>query len=293
MVIDFTLRFVSQNIIVLHCLARMGYYVDCIHGDKEQYSRESVLSAFRQGRIVILVATDVASRGLDIEGIQNIINMDFPNIAEDYIHRIGRTARADNCGFAYTFFTPQNYKHSNELLRILRESNQDIPPRLFEITHEFRSFSRKRGRDNEHHPSKIPRHSYDSRISKTNIGRPVYSGNMYPISSQPNITDTFEPISKSSMLQPSSTSFPTSNNSVMNIFPDKSFQLPNKQSMDQQSQWTDQKSLQTSFNSMPSFHSHFSTSVQNSLPDNQIYNFDKSLAPQNNTASSSFHHQYT
>ena len=272
-------------------LQRMGYYVDCIHGDKEQYSRESVLSAFRQGRIVILVATDVASRGLDIEGIQNIINMDFPNIAEDYIHRIGRTARADNCGFAYTFFTPQNYKHSNDLLRILRESNQNIPPKLFEITRDFRSFSRKRGRDFEHHQAKVPRYSYDSRVPKTGLNRPVCAENMYPTSSQP-ITNTYEPILNTSIVLPSSTSFPASANSGMNLASDKSFQLPTKQTMDQVSQWNVTMNLGTSFNSMPTFHNHFPTSVQNSLSDNQIYNFDKTLTSENNN-SSSFQHQYT
>ena len=273
-------------------LQRMGYYVDCIHGDKEQYSRESVLSAFRQGRIVILVATDVASRGLDIEGIQNIINMDFPNIAEDYIHRIGRTARADNCGFAYTFFTPQNYKHSNELLRILRESNQDIPPRLFEITRDFRSFSRKRGRDFEHHPAKVPRYCYDSRVSKTSLNRPVFSENMFPISSQP-ITNTYEPILKTSMILPSSTTFPTSTNSGMNLSSNNSFHLPTNQTIDQVPRWNVTMNLDASFNSVPAYHDHYPTSVHDSLPNNQIFNFDKSLTSQNTNISTSLQHQHT
>ena len=137
-------------------LQRMGFYVDCIHGDKEQYARENVLSAFRQGKISILVATDVASRGLDIHGIEYIINFDFPNIPEDYIHRIGRTARADNSGTAFTYFTPQNYKHSKDLIRILQEANQEVPRGLLSIGDRSSRFNpRKRGRDTDFRPSKF------------------------------------------------------------------------------------------------------------------------------------------
>ena len=65
------------------------------------------MGEFRQGSTAILVATDVAARGLDVDDIKFVINYDYPNNSEDYVHRIGRTGRKDNSGTAFTFFTPQ------------------------------------------------------------------------------------------------------------------------------------------------------------------------------------------
>lgn len=79
-----------------------------IHSDLEQERRESVLSDFKQHKIKILVATDILSRGIDIEDIQMVLNFDVPPDAEDYIHRIGRTARAESDGLAYTFINPKD-----------------------------------------------------------------------------------------------------------------------------------------------------------------------------------------
>jgi len=80
-----------------------------IHGDKDQRERERVLKDFRDGRISTLIATDVAARGLDIDAVGYVINYDFPHTVEDYVHRIGRTGRADNAGTAYSLITE---KHS-------------------------------------------------------------------------------------------------------------------------------------------------------------------------------------
>ncbi|KAH0984724.1 hypothetical protein GBA52_011901 [Prunus armeniaca] len=81
-----------------------------IHGDKSQSERDYVLNQFRSGRTPILVATDVAARGLDIKDIRVVINYDFPTGVEDYVHRIGRTGRAGATGLAYTFFGDQDSK---------------------------------------------------------------------------------------------------------------------------------------------------------------------------------------
>ena len=78
-----------------------------IHGDKKQSERDWVISNFKSGRSPVMVATDVAARGLDIPNVTAVVNYDFPNGVEDYIHRIGRTGRAGASGEAYTFFTPQ------------------------------------------------------------------------------------------------------------------------------------------------------------------------------------------
>ncbi|KAI8996019.1 P-loop containing nucleoside triphosphate hydrolase protein, partial [Gaertneriomyces semiglobifer] len=72
---------------------------------------------------------------LDVKDIKFVINYDFPNNIEDYIHRIGRTGRAKTTGTAYTFFTPDNYKHARELVRILEEAHQDVDPKLKDLAH--------------------------------------------------------------------------------------------------------------------------------------------------------------
>jgi superfamily II DNA/RNA helicase len=84
-------------------LIQERFTVACIHGDKEQRQRQKALDAFKDNRIQILVATDVAARGLDIPNVSHVINFDMPQTYEDYVHRIGRTGRADKKGHALTF----------------------------------------------------------------------------------------------------------------------------------------------------------------------------------------------
>jgi len=86
-------------------LQRSGFNVEAIHSDLEQAKREDVLRSFTSKRLPILVATDILSRGIDIDHIDLVINYDVPNDGEDYVHRIGRTARAETDGTAYTFVT--------------------------------------------------------------------------------------------------------------------------------------------------------------------------------------------
>jgi superfamily II DNA/RNA helicase len=85
---------------VVKGLARAGIAADAIHGNKSQNNRERVLAAFRSGDIRMLVATDIAARGIDVDGISHVVNFDLPNIPETYVHRIGRTARAGADGVA-------------------------------------------------------------------------------------------------------------------------------------------------------------------------------------------------
>lgn len=118
----------------VHCVA--------IHGDKSQMERDYVLRQFRAGKAAILVATDVAARGLDVDGIRHVINFDYPGNSEDYIHRIGRTGRSDTRGTSYTFFTENNARQAGDLIAVLREANQEIDPKLLEMA------NRNRGRGN-------------------------------------------------------------------------------------------------------------------------------------------------
>ncbi|CAH8340526.1 unnamed protein product [Eruca vesicaria subsp. sativa] len=104
-----------------------------IHGDKSQPERDSVLNQFRSGRTPVLVATDVAARGLDVKDIRAVINYDFPNGVEDYVHRIGRTGRAGATGQAFTFFGDQDSKHAADLIKILEGADQRVPPQIREM----------------------------------------------------------------------------------------------------------------------------------------------------------------
>jgi len=114
-------------------MRRHGYEAMCIHGDKKQEERDWVLKEFRSGKCQILVATDVAARGLDVDDVKFVINYDFPGAVEDYIHRIGRTGRKGNTGTAYTFFTQKNSKNAEQLINILTEAKQVVNPKLVEM----------------------------------------------------------------------------------------------------------------------------------------------------------------
>lgn len=92
---------------VADALVARGIQAEALHGDLTQAARETVLNRFRQGRLTFLVATDVAARGLDIEGISHVINFDLPFDAEAYVHRIGRTGRAGRAGVAISLLTPR------------------------------------------------------------------------------------------------------------------------------------------------------------------------------------------
>ena len=111
-------------------LLRKGYKVSTIHGDKVQSARTSALASFKEGKSSILLATDVASRGLDIPLVEIVINYTFPLTIEDYVHRIGRTGRAGCFGIAHTIFSPLDKGHSGELIAVLRNSGQEVPEAL-------------------------------------------------------------------------------------------------------------------------------------------------------------------
>merc|ERR1719253_123258 len=107
-----------------------GWPALCMHGDKKQEERDWVLKEFKEGKSPILVATDVASRGIDVKDIKYVINYDFPGSIEDYIHRVGRTGRAGATGSSYTFFTSDKFKHAKDLVKVLNEANQPVPEEL-------------------------------------------------------------------------------------------------------------------------------------------------------------------
>jgi len=110
-------------------LAKSGVACDRIHGNRSQRQRESALAAFKDGKLAVLVATDIASRGIDVEALPHVINFDVPGQPEDYIHRVGRTARARSTGDALTFAAPEERR---ELAAIERAVGKSIPRRRLE-----------------------------------------------------------------------------------------------------------------------------------------------------------------
>merc|ERR1719464_2076029 len=127
-------------------MRRDGWPAMCIHGDKEQKERDWVLAEFKTGSTAILVATDVAARGLDVEDIKFVINYDYPNNSEDYVHRIGRTGRKDRTGTSYTLFTPQNSPKAKDLIKVLSEAKQVVNPKLQEMAEQGGRFGGGGGR---------------------------------------------------------------------------------------------------------------------------------------------------
>lgn len=100
-------------------IERAGYSVTSLHGDRTQGQRQNALRGFKSGKFQVMVATDIAARGLDVESISHVINYDMPGSADDYIHRIGRTGRAQRSGDAYTLVTGEDMDLVRKLEKIL------------------------------------------------------------------------------------------------------------------------------------------------------------------------------
>lgn len=108
-------------------LYQAGVRCCAIHGDRTQEERTAALRLFREGSVNVLIATSVASRGLDIPNVTHVINYELPGDMNDYVHRIGRTGRAGNIGRATTFFTDANRNCAADLVKILQDAKQEVP----------------------------------------------------------------------------------------------------------------------------------------------------------------------
>jgi superfamily II DNA/RNA helicase len=107
---------------VVRGLEKSGIAAEAIHGNKSQGQRERVLAAFRNGKVRTLVATDIAARGIDVDGISHVINYDLPNIPESYVHRIGRTARAGADGIAISLCSQDEVAFLRDIEKLIRMS---------------------------------------------------------------------------------------------------------------------------------------------------------------------------
>ena len=132
-------------------LARQGIAADAIHGDKSQQQRTEALEGFKSGKIRVLVATDVAARGLDIDDLPHVINYELPHTAEDYIHRIGRTGRAGKHGDATSLFAPEEKQRLADIERLIKRPIERVEITGFaELAPVHESAPSNRGHRREH-----------------------------------------------------------------------------------------------------------------------------------------------
>jgi len=106
---------------VVRLLGQNGIAANAIHGNKSQPQRERALAAFKSGDVPILVATDIAARGIDVSGVSHVINFELPNVPEQYVHRIGRTARAGNDGIAISFVADDEKPYLRDIEKTIRQ----------------------------------------------------------------------------------------------------------------------------------------------------------------------------
>jgi len=152
-------------------LMRRGHSVASLHGNRSQSQRERALSDLRRGRVQVLVATDIASRGIDVEGITHVINYDVPHTPEDYVHRIGRTGRVDAVGDAFTLMAPEEGKQMSAIERFLGRGI----PRVMLPDFDYKARPRHDG-DSHGASGGRERHGSAGRSSGGRGGRPASSG---------------------------------------------------------------------------------------------------------------------
>ena len=116
--------------------------VDVISSDRSQAERDNTIRAFRQGKIWILICTELMSRGIDFKGVNMVINYDFPQSAISYVHRIGRSGRAGRLGRAITFFTDQDLPYLKMIANIVKESGGQVPAYMLELKKPSKSMKR-------------------------------------------------------------------------------------------------------------------------------------------------------
>ncbi|NXP08614.1 DDX43 helicase, partial [Thinocorus orbignyianus] len=122
----------------------LGIPVQSLHGNREQCDREQALEDFKTGKVRILVATDLASRGLDVQDVTHVFNFDFPRNIEEYVHRVGRTGRAGRTGEAVTLVTKKDWRVASELIDILERAHQVVPDELIMMAERYKQFQVRR-----------------------------------------------------------------------------------------------------------------------------------------------------
>jgi ATP-dependent RNA helicase RhlE len=152
-------------------LERSGINAMAIHGNKSQNARIKALQDFKENRITALVATEVAARGLDIKELPHVVNYELPNVPEDYVHRIGRTARAGSTGSAISLVSPDELSYLRDIEKLLKRKIDFVEPPKFEIKEGTHVPQNSTG---EHQPHQDPRRRPEHR--RGGGGRPNHSG---------------------------------------------------------------------------------------------------------------------
>jgi ATP-dependent RNA helicase RhlE len=155
-VIVFTRTKHGANRVAEH-LEKSGVASDAIHGNKSQNARQRALADFRDGKVRVLVATDIAARGIDIDDISHVVNFELPNEPESYVHRIGRTARAGSAGIAISFCDPSERNFLRDIERLVKQKITQVahemePVSGAEAREEQRSYEHPRQHRNGHKP---------------------------------------------------------------------------------------------------------------------------------------------
>ncbi|XP_050299462.1 probable ATP-dependent RNA helicase DDX46 [Anthonomus grandis grandis] len=132
--------------ILLKELMKASYNCMSLHGGIDQFDRDSTIVDFKSGKIKLMVATSVAARGLDVKQLILVVNYDCPNHYEDYVHRCGRTGRAGNKGFAYTFITPEQARYAGDIIRAHELANVPVPDSLKALWDEYKTKQESEGK---------------------------------------------------------------------------------------------------------------------------------------------------
>ncbi|TKC44563.1 hypothetical protein EI555_010932, partial [Monodon monoceros] len=149
---DKVIIFVSRKAVADHLASDLSIRhisVESLHGNREQSDRETALKNFRTGEVRILIATDLASRGLDVHDVTHVYNYDFPRNIEEYVHRVGRTGRAGRTGISVTLITRNDWKIAGELINILERANQSVPEDLVVMAERYKANKLKKEMENK------------------------------------------------------------------------------------------------------------------------------------------------
>jgi len=192
-----------------HQLRKDRIHADAIHGDKTQAEREVALQDFKAGKTAVLVATDVASRGLDIEGLPQVINFDVPHSPEDYVHRIGRTGRAGLPGEAISLVCPEDHEGVAAIERLIKKKLDRVLVAGFQpggtsvagmMSAPQQNGRRDRGAERERHRERRPAPQHD-RMPKSQSD-PIFSKPYEPGTAPPAPPQAAEPPQQSKRKQP-------------------------------------------------------------------------------------------
>lgn len=157
-----------------HHLKEYGYEVDLIHGGLSQGQRNRVIRNFREGELRIVVATDLLARGLDVPHVDNVVNYDLPFQGEDFLHRIGRTARAGRSGLAITFVTPSDHRTYQKIKSYLKNSEEvkvDPQFKFIDRSLKFKNKTNSPGKARSKSPEKGKSTAVKMHPGKKNISR--------------------------------------------------------------------------------------------------------------------------